>query len=210
LTSFGPSFYTANPAWSPDGRQIFFSSNPEGYPDSYVIDSDGLKPRRHFSVDSWSHDGKWVYFSAENQVWKRPWPPSGHDGDAVPITRKGGRAASESLDGRILYYLKNGEEITSLWKVPVESGEETQVLESVALRNFAVVEQGIYFIPGWSRGDNPSIRYLSFATGKTETIATLSKDGAAYGFSVSPDGHWLLYSQYQSSESDLWMVENFR
>ena len=92
----------------------------------------------------------------------------------------------------------------------MEGGEETQVLESVAFGNFAVVEQGIYFIPGWSPEDNPVIRYLSFATGKVETIATLSKEGAAYGFAVSPDSRWLLYSQYRPSESDLWIVENFR
>jgi Tol biopolymer transport system component/DNA-binding winged helix-turn-helix (wHTH) protein len=213
LTSFGGSEYTSDPRWSPDGRQILFHSNPEGHAQTYIVDSDGGKPKplpANFDVDSGSLDGKWVYFTADNQVLKRPWSLSGQDGDAVPITRKGGTGARESRDGRMLYYLKPGEEITSLWRVPVEGGEETQVLESVAFGNFAVVEQGIYFIPGWSPEGNPVIRYLSFATGKVETIATLSKEGAAYGFAVSPDSRWLLYSQYRPSESDLWIVENFR
>jgi Tol biopolymer transport system component len=121
----------------------------------------------------------------------------------------GGGPARESPDGRMLFYQKDHEEVTSLWKVPVEGGEETQVLESVCCLNFAVVDEGIYFINESRGGDNPSIEYLNFATRKIETIATLG-NAAAYGFSVSPDGRSLLYSQYQPWESDLWMVENFR
>ena len=127
----------------------------------------------------------------------------------MQITRKGGTDAHESPDGRFLYYLKDGNEITSLWKVPVQGGEETQVLQSVCCLNFAVVSQGIYFIPE-PHEEHSSVQFLSFATGKVVTIATLSGT-AAYGSSVSPDGQWLIYSQYaEHQDSDLWMVENFQ
>lgn len=79
------------------------------------------------------------------------------------------------------------------------------MLDSVCCQNFAVVEQGIYFIPA----PNFSVEFLRFATGKVTTIAKLS-GGAAYGMSVSPDGQWLLFSQYENKGADLMLVENFR
>jgi hypothetical protein len=105
--------------------------------------------------------------------------------------------------------LKDGKEFTGLWKVPVEGGEETQVLESVCCLNFAVVAQGIYFIPEPSSGDNSSVKFMSFKTGKATTIAKLS-GLSAYGSSVSPDGRWFLYSQYEQKGADLMLVDNFR
>jgi Tol biopolymer transport system component len=209
LTSLGSSFYTIAPHWSPDGRLILFSSNPEGHDDTYVIAVDGGKPKLLFSnltVDSWSRDGKWIYFQGDGGVWKRPWPPSEQDAEAVQVTTQGGYLAQESADGRILYYMKDDQE---LWKIPVKGGEETQVLGSLSCRFFAVVDQGIYFLSGFPQSPKPSIHYLSFATGKTATIATLS--GVAWsGFSVSPDGRSLLYAQQEPQEGDLSMVENFR
>jgi len=209
LTSFGGVYYVGAPHWSPDGRQIYFGSNAGGQNGDYVIRSDGGQPKRleADNPDSWSRDGKWTYFtSSKGEVWKRP----AAGGNAIQITRKGGNNAKESPDGKFLYYLKDGDEFTRLWKVPVEGGEETQVLESVCCLNFAVVDGGIYFIPDPHGQEHSSVQFLSFATSKVLTIATLT-GLAAYGSSVSPDGQWLLYSQYSEHQgADLWMVDNFQ
>lgn len=216
LTSFGGP-YTADPIWSPDGRWIAFGSRPEERLDAFVISSEGGRARR--LVDSpantapmgWSLDGRWIYFFSgrlgQSQVWKVRWAGSAPSGNPVQITKKGGGArAFESPDGRLLYYLKAGLEVTSLWKVPVEGGEETQVLEAVYGHNFAVVNRGIYFIPSQER---PAVQFLSFATGKVVTVAQIPRS-PAYGLSISPDGRWLLYSQGDDPGSDLMLVENFR
>ena len=71
----------------------------------------------------------------EDAVWR--W-------EAARVTQKGGVMALESPDGKSIYYTKT-EGPSSLWKVPIDGGEETQVLESVARRSFAVVEQGNLF-----------------------------------------------------------------
>jgi hypothetical protein len=60
-----------------------------------------------------------------------------------------------------------------------------------------------------SRFSLSDAEFLSFATGRVTTLAQLS-GRAAYGFSVSPDGRWLLYSQYEQKGADLMLVENFR
>jgi Tol biopolymer transport system component/DNA-binding winged helix-turn-helix (wHTH) protein len=207
LTFFRGAGYTAGPHWSPDGRQIYFGSTADGNYGAYVVSAEGGQPKRLGSEtpQSWSRDGKWVYFHKGNEVWKRPVA----GGTGIQITRSGGAQALESPDGRLLYYLKEDEEFTSLWKVPVEGGQETQVLESVCCQNFAVVDRGIYFVPGWNGEENSPLRFLSFETKKVSTIATLGGI-AAYGLSATYDGRWLVYSQYEPSGSDLWMVENFR
>jgi hypothetical protein len=90
--------------------------------------------------------------------------------------------------------------------VPVEGGEETRVLESVCCDNFAVVEQGIYFIPRFSE---PVVQFFELATKKVVTIARLQHP-AAYGLDVSPDGRWLIYSEFEPWQGDLMLVENFK
>jgi Tol biopolymer transport system component/DNA-binding winged helix-turn-helix (wHTH) protein len=211
LTSFGGDTYTSSPNWSPDGRQIAFDSRPKGHSDVFLIGSDGGQPKRLTNKSGsnrpsgWSHDGKWIYFDSDRSGTYQVWKMRAEGGEQIQITRKGGAVASESPDGRWLYYLKDDHEFTSLWKVPSQGGEETQVLESVCCQNFAVVENGIYFIPK----PNTSIKFLSFDTGKVTTIAKLG-GYAAYGFSVSPDGRWLLYPLYEPKGADLMLVENFR
>jgi serine/threonine protein kinase/Tol biopolymer transport system component len=205
LTSFGGSYYIMSDRWSPDGRDIYFSSDASGRNRLYVISANGGKPKPLAeNLDGWSRDGKWIYFgskrSGEGQLWKKP--VSG--GDPVQVTRKGfGEGAIESTDGRLVYYEKGG----GVWRVPIQGGEETRVLESFFNDNFAVVDQGIYFIPSAERS---AIQYLSFATGKVSRIAGIGTREPDYGFSVSPDGRWLLYAQWESIRSDLMLVKNFR
>jgi Tol biopolymer transport system component len=161
-----------------------------------VINSDGGTPTR-LTGKSVSQDGKWPYLDLRRSTGAPRWkvPP---------------RDAKPSPDGRFLYYPKDDSEFTSLWKVPVDGGEAIQVLESVCCWTFTVVAQGLYFVPKPPLGgDNSSVEFLSFATGKVTTIAKFS-GFSAWGSSVSPDGRWLLYSQYEPNGADLMLVENFR
>jgi len=194
LTSFGGPMTNGPHSWSPDGHQILLSSRVQDHFEDFVINSDGGTPMR-ITGKSVSQDGKWLYLDLHGSGGA-PW--------RVPA-----RDAQLSPDGRFLYYPADGKEFTSLWKAPVDGGEATQVLESVCCLNFTVVAHGIYFIPEPPTRDNGSVRFLSFATGKVTTIAKLS-GLAAFGSSVSPDGRWLLYSQYEQTGGDLMLVEHFQ
>ena len=215
LTSFGgPDVGT--PRWSPDGRQIAFDSLNEGQRDIYVINAGGGIPRR-LTVESsgdvrpsWSRNGRWIYFgsnrSGDWQVWKAP----AEGGQAVQVTKQGGREAFESPDGKFVYYGKaNG--LTSLWRTPVAGGEEVQVLDQIFQGYWAVLERGIYFVNPKAT-PHPTIAFFSFATAQTTQIVVLKKELALLspGFGVSPDGRWILLSQIDQRESDIMLMENFR
>jgi Tol biopolymer transport system component len=156
---------------------------------------------------SWSRDGEWIYFDSTSgrttQVWKLPIA----DGNAVQVTKRGGCFPLESTDGKTVYYLKDREPFTSLWKVAAEGGEERQVLESVFAENYAVVPRGIYFMPAGS--GRFTVQFFSFATTKITQIASIEKD-PMWGLSVSPDERWILYPQVDQNRVDLILVENFR
>jgi Tol biopolymer transport system component len=211
LTSLG--VFCGSPNWSPDGQRIAFDSPVEGQWEIYVSVNGG-KPKRlttNPAADAparWSRDGKWIYFasdrSGENQIWKIP----AGGGEAVRVTRKGGFEAFESPDGQWVYYTKS-EGVSSLWKAPRDGGEETQVLESVDGQGFAVVKEGIYFVPRPNAAGRYSIQFFNFATKRIRSVSTIEREIGSY-LSVSPDGRWILCAQVDQQGSDLMLVENFR
>ncbi len=215
LTFFGGPM-TGSPHWSSDGQQIAFDSEPEGHGDIYVVSADGGRPRRlttetsNDNVPSWSRDGKRIYFASDRtgtwQVWKMP--PEG--GRAVQVTKQGGFAPIESTDGKTLYYAK-GQNVPGLWRVPVQGGAETPVLEQLGAGlwgYWSLTAEGIYFYDTGTK----AIEFFSFATQKVTQIFKPEKEALRFnpGFAVSPDGRWILYAQLDQVTRDIMLVENFR
>jgi hypothetical protein len=97
----------------------------------------------------------------------------------------------------------------ALWKMPVKGGNESQVLPSVRWRAFALVHDGVYFIPDPGSDGKYAIQLLSFASGEVKTVAPISSP-PFHGLTVSPDGRNLLYTQVDEDSSDLMLVENFK
>jgi dipeptidyl aminopeptidase/acylaminoacyl peptidase len=60
------------PAWAPDGRHIAFTSDRDGGPEIYVMDTDGsnvrrLAPGQGGAHPAWSPDGKYIAFVNEQE-----------------------------------------------------------------------------------------------------------------------------------------------
>ena len=115
---------------------------------------EGGRPRRITTetsndvVPSWSRNGRFVYF-ASNRTGTRPeiWKAPVAGGEAQQVTKQGGFAAFESPDGKYLYYAKL--DVAGLWRIPVEGGQESLVLDQLKPRQWgywAVTDDGIYFI----------------------------------------------------------------
>jgi serine/threonine protein kinase len=211
-----PNYVSEDPAWSPDGRTIAFDARKDKQFEIYLISPEGGAPHRltdHPSdnwVPSWSCDGKWVYFASNRTGRPEVWRVPAAGGEAVQLTRNGGFTTEESPDGRTLFFdrerLLNSP--TSLWKMPVEGGEETKVLDSVGAHNWALVDQGLWFI-NWTNPGDAALQFLEFATGKVTKVAPISRPPAA-GLAVSPDRRTILYTQLDQRGSELMLVENFR
>jgi len=218
--TFAVGSNTFLPRWSPDGRRILFTSNPEGHNDLFVIDAQGGAPLRLTSEPSnevaatFSRNGRWIYFHSDrtgkNQIWKMPSHPDGDEGKSAQVTRDGGISPEESLDGRFLYYLKEGNP-RSLWRVPADGGEEVRMLPSVLHDNFTVTEDGIIFIES-PRENRYLLKSLELLTGKITTLCEPSNPG--WGLTVSPASglaaRSILYVNCRTDDSDLMLVEDFR
>jgi serine/threonine protein kinase/Tol biopolymer transport system component len=216
LTSLRGESGTAR--WSPDGHYIAFESRNQEHEEINLIELPGGRPREvpTFSgadngAPNWSRDGQWIYFYSDHdgrpfQLWKVPLK----GGPPVRVTKNGGVYAIESDDGRFLYYSKFTE--PGIWKMPVAGGEEVRVVDQpVGERwfNWALSPYGIYFLT--TDPPNGKINFFDFATGKTISIFTLEKSAPFFaGLALSPDGKSLLFGQFESSDSYILLVKNFR
>jgi Tol biopolymer transport system component/serine/threonine protein kinase len=214
LTNFNGS-PTGSPRWSPDSKQIVFDSTAEGSRDIYVISIGGEKPRRltTYTADevlpSWSRDGKWIYFGShqtgKSEVWKIP----AEGGQAIQVTKQGGREAFESLDGKFLYYTKD-RGVTNLSRMPVDGGEETLVLEKVRQGYWSLSEQGVYVLN--IQATPYTLEFFNFATSRVTQLLKIDKQLwlGKPDLTVSRNGKWILWGQVDRSESDIMLMENFR
>ena len=92
-------------------------------------------------------------------------------------------------------------------------GEETRVLDRGGWGVWALTGQGICFFD-LSGSTGPALKFYNFATGKVTLLREFSKDTPVdtgdTALTVSPDGRWILYTQFDQSGSNLMLVENYR
>jgi Tol biopolymer transport system component len=215
LTSFGGPL-TGTPHWSPDGRSIAFDSRPGGKAGVFVISAEGGEPRRVTEgnwddiVPSLSRDGKWIYFCSNRSGDWELWKVAATGGKAQSLTQNGGFEAKESRDGKWLYYSKFLSE-QGIWRIPIQGGEATLVLNRKTERFWDLTEQGICFIDLEAK-PHATINFYDFATQRVTKIGSVDKElvGGYGALSVSPDGQWVLYPQVDRVDSHIMLVENFR
>jgi Tol biopolymer transport system component len=210
------------PQWSPDGLSIaFFATGASGNYLAYTIGAEGGQPSRLRHDDRgfealpiWSRDGRWIYLASGRSGSLQIWKMRAGGGQLVQITRGGGAEASESTDGRLLYYTKVSEVGPGLWSVPTEGGSEVRVLERVRFGYWKVASAGIYYLDfDETPLIGPALQYFELSTGRTSTVGTLEKSvhwANNPGFDISPDGGSLLYTSLESTEADLMLIDHFQ
>ncbi len=157
-------------------------------------------------LPAWSRNGKWIYFvsnrNGDHKYFKMP----AEGGPAQVVTAGGGRAM-ESPDGKWFYFCRDANQ--SLWRIPVEGGEEEQILDATHMGFLDVVEDGVYFIPPSTPEAGFLLQFLRLATGAVEPIHDFEEQPLG-GLSVSPDGRSILFGQMEPLQADIMLVENFR
>jgi Tol biopolymer transport system component len=203
---------SGTPRWSPDGHWIAFEHQlKEGYR-IFVMASDGGQVRRLTEdadeelMPSWSADGKRIYYACNRTGRFEVWKAATQGGKGIQMTHHGGLVAFESRDGRSLYYTKDLAD--GLWALPMDGGEEGLVVVSNVGRTFALIEDGIYYIPAPAADGTTSLRFYSLATHKYDEIAMIREEFS--GLAVSPNHKTILFSALTRSGSNVMLVENFR
>ncbi len=213
LTSFGGPV-TGSPAWSPDGRQIAFDSRAEGRPHIYIVPVEGGRPERFTEalaenyLPSWSRDGRWIYYSSSRSGAEEVWRKPAAGGDPEQVTRGGGRAPEESLDGAAVYYERLVPGGWALRRLTLKTGEDVEVLPAIIDRAFALAPDGIYYVPAVAPDGKFTIQFYDRRTGVSRLVTPIGKPMTRC-LALAPDGSFLLYSQLDRWGLDLMLVKNF-
>jgi len=137
-----------HPAWSPDGRQVAFTTEEINDPASrlgeatlYVVDAGGGSPRRLVDGDaaqpSWSPSGDRIVYWANIRGQRDLFTVSLSGGVRVPLTDDASIDWSPawSPDGAFVYFASDRAGAMNLWRIPVdpESGEARGAPEPVTI-----------------------------------------------------------------------------
>lgn len=215
ITQGAPAGY---PRWSPDSQKIVFAiSEPSGLEEAYTADiSDHVAHRvktntREAAYPYWSHDGKWIYFLGREGTGHQLFRCPAGGGDATLLVGSMETTNEiESPDGKLLYFPGHFGDSNMMTLALDRAGATPQQVPQMDKifdqSKWAVVAGGIYFAP---QANPRSICFYDFATKHTREIFRVDKD-LAEGMSVSPDGGYMLYSQFDQNNSSIMLVNNFR
>jgi Tol biopolymer transport system component/DNA-binding winged helix-turn-helix (wHTH) protein len=205
----------SNPQWSGDGR-ILFNSRRDGQADLYILNPHSGDLRRltddpaEDAEPRWSRDGRTIYFGSNRTGRFEVWKMGAEGGRPVQITKQGGLTATESPEGRFLYYAKYTGSPNEIWRVPVDGGDERLVVGGLSYsQNFVVADRGLYFLAVGAAPEKTSIDFLEFGTGRRTTLVRVGK-WWWYGMAIAPDQQSLLYSVVDTAGTNLMVVEKFR
>ena len=155
-----------NPVWSPDGKNVVFSSNRKGEPKLYIKPADGSGEERLLTdqpgvPSSWSRDGRVLLFTSGspktgNDIWVLP-NPGLASGDAKPMpllaTQFNEQNAQVSPDGRWIAYQTNESGASDIYVRPFTA-------EANGGGAKWLVSKGLSIYPRW-RSDGKQLFYAS-------------------------------------------------
>jgi len=209
ITSFNGPF-TSAPSWCSDGRRIAFDSRASGLSAIYVEDIGERVPRKvitsqdNLSLPVWSQDCRWLFaIRRGNELYR--FPAAGGPAE---------RFSQEPVNGAVvigdrLVFSAMREEGVLLRVEPVAGGR-AEPLENMPRLGYPEVwvaaNGGIYYTQ--SETGPITVRFYDFATRQSRALMGLKQTPtpAGAGLEVSADGHWLLYSQLESKQSEIVLV----
>jgi len=203
--------YDDEAVWSPDGRQVAFTSSRRGGTnDIWVVPADGGEPRQLTDWPSselkprWSPDGSTIAFvSNRDATVPEIWTIPAAGGEATRVTRNGAGALDVrwSPDGRTLFYVGLGTGgAAQVYRIPAGGGSPRVLTHA---EGSATVGPGLEISP-----DGAHVSYTLLNRGWGFVEVTPAEGGAPRRFTTdtakvyqlwrawSPDGSHLAWSDW--------------
>ncbi len=221
------------PDWSPDSKEIVFSSmfvtdpssrgancklyavnvatNQSSPPREIDAGRDAVQPR-------WSPQGWRIAYWAKDEAAQRDiWTVSPRGGDAVRVTND---AAVDwnpvwSPDGKFIYFISNRKGAPSLWRVPVDEasgralGEPEPIIGPLAQSwqlNISHDGRRLVYV---KKDESENLYAINFDPNRFEKIddpiPILEGTKHSSGPDVSPDGQWLTYYSRGETNEDIFV-----
>ena len=217
---------SGSPRWSPDGRRLVFDSRRNGASDIYVMDCDPEELKCSppvpltdhpgpDAIPNWSADGSSVYFASQRsgqyQVWRVP--AKGGILEATQMTTKGGNFATESPDGRWLYYSRiDSDQVTGVWRKaapgnsafdPDDAGEMLLPLEYRATATWLLSGQEIIYSTFGDTSTPSAVWAFDLTTRRTRLIHNTGAVPLARGLALAPGGKSVFFAQIDRWQSNI-------
>jgi hypothetical protein len=101
---------------------------------------------------------------------------------------------------------------SGIWRVPVDGGEETEVVPGPTGAHWAAFTGGLYYFT-WTekaRWGELVIWHLDIESGQKTDLFRREGPVISELLAVSPDEQWILFGEEPLPTSELMLVENFR
>jgi tricorn protease len=182
--------------FSPDGKQIAFSGNYQGYQNVYVVPSSGGIPKRLTTHDSpeqvldWHPDGSKVLFASARESGRQRFrqlytvPSNGGPTEKLPVAY--GEIATFHPDGNAIYYsprtrvFRNwkryrGGSAPDIWSFNLSTLASENLTQNIANDEFPMATSGaLYFISDRGTNSRYNIWKKDLKSGKSRQVTRFS------------------------------------
>jgi serine/threonine protein kinase len=209
------------PAWSPDGKRLVFTSPCPGKQDIYkgsglfLINADGSGQTPLHSVPggdfdpSWSPDGTKIAFTSIREIIPHIFT---YDLTTNTVQRLSNQSSNDrrpywSPDGKWIVYESSRLGVSQIWIMDQNGG---------SVREFSPMQSGASFMPAWSP-DGSFIVYIHgtyqpwlvgrpYSTNLTPETVVNDKLRGVYDPGYSTDSFWLVFEYVNNGKSDIYRM----
>lgn len=178
-----------DPAWSPDGARIAFTSNRDGQNEIYTLDIASGEVTRLTTTDgdiesaqpSWSRDGSMIAYTVKRLDAYQVWAMSANGEDKVQLVRSGQQLWDYlpfwSLDGSTVFFNQRNLAPTRPWLMSIpfvghDALTPTKLALPTPIEDVEFSPDGLWLIFESSNGDGNRDIYFSTVSGANRTRLT--------------------------------------